>query len=122
MTSPGKEYKYIDLAYILEVADGDMSFIEQMISTYLLSIPDNIDKLAAAAANGDNDKVTFYAHTLKGAFNFIGNTQLSDMCDLLEQYYHEADDRKKVQAIVSRISELAACATAELATVPDNTD
>jgi HPt (histidine-containing phosphotransfer) domain-containing protein len=120
MISPGKEYNYIDLAYILDVADGDKDFIEQMISTYLVSIPENINKLAIAASNGENEQVSFYAHTLKGAFNFIGNTQLSGMCDLLEQSYLESGDNTRIADIVSSISELAAHATAELATVPDN--
>lgn len=101
------KYEHLDLRYILEVADGDRDFLEQTLSGYLASIPDGMDKLMRAVATNDTDQASFQAHMLKGAFNFIGNTHLAEMLDIVEREYADAGSDAVVPVFNNEITPLA---------------
>ncbi|GAA4460189.1 hypothetical protein GCM10023093_02420 [Nemorincola caseinilytica] len=117
MISSEDKYEYIDMAYILDVADGDDSFMEQMIDTYLVSIPENMDKMIAAARNNDMPQIAFSAHTLKGAFSFIGSTVLFHMLDTVERYCADEQRTAEIPDLITEIVPLAAKATGEMRAV-----
>lgn len=114
MISPEDRYEYINLAYILEVADGDEGFIKESISTYFTSIPENITAMIAAINAHDCDTVAFHAHTLKGAFNFVGNSRLAEICDTLEENCHKKENHHLVPGLIAEIIPLANKTVAEL--------
>jgi HPt (histidine-containing phosphotransfer) domain-containing protein len=111
------KYEYIDLGYILEIADGDEDFVAHMLDAYLVSIPENIDKLVAAADVGDCKRVLFCAHTLKGSFNFIGSTAIADMLGTLERICYEPQQKAGIPGLVAEIVLLAGKATAEVTSI-----
>ncbi len=117
MISTEDRYEYIDLTYLINVAEGDESFVEETINTYLVSIPHEMNELKVAISTGNCDQAAFHAHTLKGAFNFVGASRLADMCSTLEDCCHTEDKKGKVPEIIEQIEPLAARATAELHTV-----
>jgi HPt (histidine-containing phosphotransfer) domain-containing protein len=107
MISAQDRYQHINLSYILDVADGDEDFIKESISTYLTSIPENITSMIAAVNAHNCELVNFHAHTLKGAFNFVGNGKLAALCDTLEGYCHDKDQHERIPAIIAEIIPLA---------------
>lgn len=107
MISADDRYQYINLGYILDVADGDEEFIKESIGTYFTSIPENITNMVAAVNAHNCDIVSFHAHTLKGAFSFVGNTRLAELCDLLEAYCKDKDQHERVPAVIAEIIPLA---------------
>lgn len=107
MISTEDRYQYINLAYILDVADGDEEFIRESIGTYFTSIPANITNMIAAINAHNCELVSFHAHTLKGAFNFVGNTRLAQLCDTLEEYCRNKDQHEQVPAVIAEIIPLA---------------
>lgn len=117
MISSEDRYQYINLAYILEVADGDEGFIKESISTYLSSIPESITKMIAAVNAHDCETVAFHAHTLKGAFSFIGNTHLADLCGRLEENCHQPENHHLVPGIIAEIIPLSNKTVTELQAV-----
>ncbi len=82
---PGKQYEYIDLDFINAQADGDPDFLVEIVSTFLTTVPANLEKLRAAVDTGNHHDILFYAHKLKGSFNFIGCSQINEMFGLMEQ-------------------------------------
>ncbi len=96
-------YEYLNLDQINELADGDNDFLEELISTCLESIPANLDKLVAAVNDKDTNGILFYAHKLKGSFNFIGTTQLAETFVLMEE---NAKDTTKYSMMSEWLAEV----------------
>jgi HPt (histidine-containing phosphotransfer) domain-containing protein len=109
-----KQYKYISLEYINELADDDDDFVEQMIHAYLNSIPVNLGKLAAAIESNDLEEIIFHAHKLKGSFNFIGCTQIGEVFLQVESYCKNEADIPKIKDCMVEIIDAADRVTAEL--------
>jgi HPt (histidine-containing phosphotransfer) domain-containing protein len=84
MTQIAEQYQHINLAYLKEIADGDKSFVEETINTYLQTIPLEIVQLKDALRTNNCHQASFHAHTLKGAFNFVGATSVAGLCSHIE--------------------------------------
>ncbi|MES2701261.1 MAG: Hpt domain-containing protein [Bacteroidota bacterium] len=115
--SAEQKYEHINLEYINEMADGDNEFLVQIIANYLSSIPDTRDKLVAAADTADYKQCIFYAHKLKGTFQFIGCFQLAGMFEEIEELSHGAHGIDRVRQLVAEIVKISAAITTELGDV-----
>lgn len=112
--TPQKEYKHINLEYINELADGEDDFLKEIVDTFLSTIPVNLEKLTLAINNNDRDGVLFYAHKLKGTFNFIGSTQLTHTFTLIEEHCKEAVGFELLPDLMKQILEFSDSIIAEL--------
>ncbi|PQJ10456.1 hypothetical protein CJD36_010800 [Flavipsychrobacter stenotrophus] len=111
---PENNYRYIDLETILEMADGESDFIISIISVYLTSIPESLEQLILASGNNDTENIVFYVHKLKGSFNFIGCTLLTDIFLKIEAYCTSGEHMEEIPALVAEVEKLAAEVTLEL--------
>lgn len=111
---PENNYEYIDLENILEMADGESDFIISIISVYLTSIPESLEKLVAASADNNTEDIVFYVHKLKGSFNFIGCTLLTDLFLKMEEYCGNREHMEEIPAMVAEVEKLANKVTLEL--------
>ena len=116
---PENNYKYIDLETILEMADGESDFIVSIISVYLSSIPESLDKLKEASVNKDKENTVFFVHKLKGSFNFIGCTALTDIFLKIEECCTIGEHMEEIPSLVKEVEILAGAVTLELKDVLD---
>ncbi len=68
----------------LEVTVGDREFVAELLGEFLLSLPAQIEALAAAQASGDRDELHRGAHTLKSNAATFGAEGLAAPCSELE--------------------------------------
>ena len=62
--------KYYDKKAILDRIDGDMDLFRQLIALFLQEVPNQIKQIKMAIKENNPEKITLYAHTIKGsAFN-----------------------------------------------------
>lgn len=84
MTNDGN-YKFINLEYINEIADGENEFIVEIITKYIETVGPTVKKMADAVNANDAENAAFYAHKLKGSFGFVGCEDLANSASHIEQ-------------------------------------
>jgi len=109
-----KNYEYLNLEYIFEMADGDSTFVKEIIETFLEVTPKNMNLMADAVAARNATDMIFHAHKLKGSFNFIGSTQLSDTFTQIESFATATDKHKEIEVMMTAIIATAASILADL--------
>lgn len=77
-------YKYINLEYLYEVADGDIDFVKEIITDYLSKVPDQFKQLGKVASEGDLEAIKFVVHKMKSSFQFMGVQSLVDYSQQIE--------------------------------------
>ena len=69
---------------LLDLAGGDLDFVDEIADTYLADAPTQIDAIAAAASAGDPAALVAPAHTLKSSSASVGAVRLSELARELE--------------------------------------
>ena len=69
----------VDMEKALSLFDNDKEFFREMCRKFLDSVPQQVDKLSAAAMTGNAELVELYAHGIKGA---ASNLQAMKTCSL----------------------------------------
>lgn len=109
-----KQYTYVDLEYINELSDSDPDFLKEIIGTFLRAAPESLDKLIDALESLDLHAIQFYAHKIKGTFNFLGTNQLSETFDKIELYCGEKTNIDNIRDLMVHVNELYLKMKAEL--------
>jgi len=73
-----------DAQRLIEICDGDQSFLKQIVAEFEESSHGVINELTGFLADGDLDKVRRSAHKLKGSCRNIGGDRLATICEELE--------------------------------------
>ncbi len=77
----------LDLAAIdqlRDVADGDETFLSEIVDEYLADAPDQLDTIDSALASGATDEVIRAAHTLKSTSATFGAWTLEGLAREME--------------------------------------
>jgi HPt (histidine-containing phosphotransfer) domain-containing protein len=69
---------------LLDLAGGDLDFVDEIADTYAADAPLQVDAIKAAADAGDDDALVAPAHTLKSSSASVGATRLSALARELE--------------------------------------
>jgi len=75
----------LDLEALRKQVGGDELFVRNLIELFLADVPGRIQTLRRAVAEGDEQRIQFEAHNLKGASGNIGADQLQGSFARLEQ-------------------------------------
>lgn len=111
---PDSPNQYLNLEYLNEMAEGEDEFLIDIIAVYLTSIPGNLKKLAAAIENHDRANMLFFAHKLKGSFNFIGSAQISAVFNEIEELAELDGSHLKIPPLFAEITRMSDSITAGL--------
>lgn len=79
-----KNYQYIDLTYMYEIADDDLAFVKEMIASFIEKIPPQFEQLQNSAEVPDYKQTSFLAHKLKASYQLMGVKTLADMAYQIE--------------------------------------
>lgn len=71
-SSDSINYPHPDLSYLVELAEGDETFIKEIITHFVESIPNFLHSMRESAMSGDHEKLGFAAHTLLPQLTFVG--------------------------------------------------
>lgn len=61
------QLKYVNLQYVENISDGDLSFKKHLIEIFLNQIPEFISNLNKFFTDGDNENLAKEAHTMKSS-------------------------------------------------------
>lgn len=78
------DYKYINLEFIYDMADGEEEFVVEIVNNCLEAIGPNLQKLSEAIQAEDKQTTQFLAHKLRGSFKFIGCNNVGETVGQIE--------------------------------------
>ncbi len=78
------DYKYINLEFIYDMADGEDEFVVEIVNNCLEAIGPNLQKLSEAIQAEDKQTTQFLAHKLRGSFKFIGCNDIGETVGQIE--------------------------------------
>lgn len=96
---PAKQFKGIDLSYLLEMSCEDQNFVNEMITLFVNKVPNEVDLLENAIDNRDYDAVRKIAHNMKSSLPIFRLDDLLKDLTLLEKqaietnFTDEADEK-----------------------------
>jgi HPt (histidine-containing phosphotransfer) domain-containing protein len=99
--NPGGESP-VDLEKAIALFDNDMAFFRQMCGTFLDYLPQQIEKLSAAALNGNPELVELCAHGIKGAAANLHAVGVSSVARSIEDRGRE----KQIAGVAPLIADL----------------
>jgi HPt (histidine-containing phosphotransfer) domain-containing protein len=73
------------LVDLLVAVGDDEAFVGEVVDTFLVDAPDQLDAMAAAVATSNAEALVRPAHTLKGNSLNLGATDLAERCRSLEE-------------------------------------
>ncbi len=90
----------VDLGYLLNLSNGDILFVTEIIESFLTETPNYLKALQVVAQKQEWDQCYFIVHRLKPNFDMFGMKLLADKSAFLEEYF------KKGSLAVDQLSEL----------------
>ena len=72
------------LEQLLDMTGGDVEFVDSLVDTYLADSPSLVERLRAAAADGDVPATVLPAHTLASTSLTLGAMTFGQTCRSLE--------------------------------------
>lgn len=114
------EFQYIDLTYLREMADGDESFIENMIQVFVDMTPDVLQNLKNASNNKDWAEVRAITHKFSPQLNFVGIKSIISTVEKVEQWSKNIENTEIIPEKITEIINTTEKALVELTKVLEN--
>ena len=106
------------MARLLEITGGDVTFVDELVDTFLEDAATQLEALRAAAEAGDEAAAVRPAHSLKSNSMNVGATVLADMTRAIETDGRAgaiADLAARVAAVEAEFAGVRAALLAERA-------
>ena len=112
--SRSKQNKLTDLSIILEHAEGDVTYIKEMIELYIESMPEYLAELELHYQANDWAEFEKQAHKMKTPVTYFGVAELKELFTRMEFITREADFENSVNNYMYRIKDLTSASVVEL--------
>lgn len=89
-----------DRQSVLDMVDGELDFVHELIELFLTNLPEQISKLRTGAVTSDSSTVQKVAHRLKSSIGNLGGRRAQEAITQLEDVALDGD--------LSRVDELLA--------------
>jgi HPt (histidine-containing phosphotransfer) domain-containing protein len=103
-----------DLKYLKELANGDLHFINEMITVFLDQTPAAIDQLEKYCNEKNWKMLRSVAHKFKPSFSFVGLKELSGIIHSIEEYAENETHLDLLPEMIARVKASCIKAMAEL--------
>ena len=103
------------MARLLEITGDDVSFVDELVDTFIEDAATQLDALRAAAGNDDADAAVRPAHSLKSNSVNVGATVLADLSRSIELDGRTGAIRDLAERVLAVETEFAAVRDALLA-------
>jgi len=103
--------KYYDKKAILDRIDGDVDLFRQLIALFVQEVPNQIKQIKLAIKENDPERITLYAHTIKGSAYNIRAMELKQIAFDIEQAGKSSDIHlaaSKIEALEHTFDKLNA--------------
>ena len=85
-----------DLAYLRSVSDNNQEFIQEMIQTFVQSIPPILKKMDKSVSEKNWEKLSGLAHQIKPSFSLLGMDSLRKTIFYIEENAHQKTNLREL--------------------------
>ena len=110
---PDEQLLY-DLTMIQSVSGGDDAFIKKMISLFIQTVPQNVQELVDATANGNWEHVAKMAHKLKSTIDSMGIRSIHDVIRTVEMHAKNRDQLECIPGLVQQVESVVSTCISQL--------
>lgn len=94
-----------DLAYLRSVSDNNQDFLQEMIQTFVQSIPPVLEEMKASLGMKNWKKLSRLAHQIKPSFSLMGMEELRNTVSYIEE---NADHKTNLSELVTTTQDFVA--------------
>lgn len=99
------EGSMLNLENLQQALDGDEALLEELLSTFLQSIREDILNLKAAVNNQQSALIISFAHRIKGAAAIVGAGQLASLAGDLEHSGQQAEEPDRYEHLFIELQD-----------------
>ena len=104
----------VDLSYLRKMSNNNQDFINEIIDTFLESMPGSINEITQNAASGNWEQVAKIVHKIKPTITLMGIHSLKDKVVALEQEAKDLPGSSKAITLVQEVSDCLQQAVASI--------
>jgi PAS domain S-box-containing protein len=104
----------IDLSFLKEMAQGNTTFMEEILTMFINSTPDNLAKMQELLDSQDWDTLKAIAHRLKSSMFLVGIKELEMNMATIEQLALNPEERHVIPGLLTRTSGICELAIEKL--------
>ncbi|GEO04635.1 hypothetical protein AAE02nite_22990 [Adhaeribacter aerolatus] len=114
-SNPGRNSReHINLALLTEMASGDTNFIQDIITMFIQQTPGNLERLFNLAKAENWSEVKSLAHRMKSSVVLIGNKELENICQDIQQHALDSTQTHLILPMIMRAKVICEKAAEEL--------
>lgn len=99
----------MDLTYLLELSEGDILFVKDLLETYLQELPKDLAQLSESYQNNHVVGVQKAAHKMKSSFKLLGLHRQYELAQRIEEQARlsilDESERRALEALTSESYE-----------------
>lgn len=89
----------LDFTYLNEISGGDQEFINDILETFLIEMPKDMENVSNGINNNDTQIIGKMAHKVKATLHLLGLEELKNHAFNIEQAAkNNADDNEIIEA------------------------
>ena len=88
-----------NLDYLMELADGDDTFIQESLKIFLTSVPAQVHALVESFEENRLEAVCQYAHAIKPSYEMLQSKRAAKLCDTIAHYAQPQELPSLVKAL-----------------------
>ena len=104
----------INLCYLKEIADGNDSFIIEMIEMFLEKTPEALEKMTSSMLQQNWEEVRLIAHRIKPSFVYMGLSETQKVLAEIEMCNESINEREKIPGLIESVQIASQSAFKEL--------
>ncbi len=112
-STPANETSIIDLEYLKILSKGDEVFERNMIRSFSLQMPEELDRLKSSIIEKNYEQIGSIAHNMKSTLSFMGLNQLTPLLQQIEQECKKQNGITRINENFTLISATCQIAIAE---------
>jgi DNA-binding NarL/FixJ family response regulator len=107
----------IDLEYLKKLSKGDEIFEKNMIRSFSVQLPEELEKLRSSISQKNYEKIGSIAHNMKSTLSYMGLNQLTPLLQQIEQECEKQNGITRINdnfTLISATCQLAITEAREL--------
>jgi HPt (histidine-containing phosphotransfer) domain-containing protein len=93
-----------NLQYLQELSEGNLSFIEEMLTIFINSIPQSVIEMQQALRDRDWKTLNMVSHKIKPNYGFVGLKDCEQMLQRIEKNAGEMPDPVLLTELLEQVS------------------
>jgi HPt (histidine-containing phosphotransfer) domain-containing protein len=97
--------KSYNLDYLENISEGDQEFVKDMIQTFIINVPEDLDKIKSWVKNKNWQKVGEDSHRFASSLLFLGLDNLKRIANTIEELGIKQSDVNQIPDLLDQLEK-----------------